>query len=66
MFNKDELLNAYRHARGLFLSVEKLARSEGVIRCSLCKGVHPTDSSHPTIPVVPLIVEHKPKRANTE
>ena len=61
MFNKDELLNAYRHAKGLFLSVEKLARSERVIRCPVCREFHPLDWAHPPIEAVPpLIVEHKP------
>ncbi len=63
MFNKDELLNAYRHAKGLFLSVEKLARSEGVIRCPVCREVHSVNERHiGRAEAPPLIVEHKPSK----
>jgi len=56
MSTKDELLNIYRHAKGLFKSAEKVARAEGIIRCPTCEGVHDVDAPHPTTKVV---VEHK-------
>ena len=68
MSNKDELLNAFRHAKGLFLSVEKMARSSGVVRCPVCREFHPVSTSHVGTPatVKSLIVVHKPKKNNTE
>jgi len=60
---KTEILNIYRHAKGLFESAERVARSEGVIRCPICKEVHSVNESHISkAEMPPLIVEHKPSK----
>lgn len=69
MSRKTEILNIYRHAKGLFESAERVARSEGVIRCPVCREVHATWEGHPVSclkPEASLIVEHKPKKTNKE
>ncbi|KKL55739.1 hypothetical protein LCGC14_2252390 [marine sediment metagenome] len=68
MNTKLEILNIYRHAKGLYESAERLARSSGVVRCSVCREIHPIGESHVGTPVTlkSLIVEHKPKKSNTE
>ena len=60
MDRKTEILNIYRHAKGLFESAERVARSEGVIRCSICRGIHAINEKHtPLAGDFPTIVEHK-------
>ena len=60
---KTEILNIYRHAKGLFESAERVARSEGVIRCPDCREVHSVNSRHVSkAEMPPLIVEHKPSK----
>ena len=60
---KTEILNIYRHAKGLFESAERVARSEGVIRCPICKAVHSMNESHlASTRSLPLIIEHKPSK----
>ena len=67
MILKGEIMNIYRHAKGLFESAERLARAEGVVRCPICKEVHSVNESHVgRIEAPPLIVEHKPKKSNTQ
>ena len=64
---KTEILNIYRHAKGLFESAERVARSEGVIRCPVCKEVHSMQESHLTSTCSPpLIVEHKPSKRDSQ
>ena len=58
MSTRDELLNIYRHAKGLFKSAEKVARAEGIIRCPSCEQVHDVDAPHNVGPGG-VIVEHK-------
>ena len=58
MITKDEILNVYRHAKGLFTSAEKLARAEGVIRCPQCEQIHDVGTPHGIGPGG-VIVEHK-------
>lgn len=48
MSDKDEILNVYRHAKGLFRSAEKLARDEKVIRCYVCREFHLVNEQHVT------------------
>ena len=53
MLNTEEILNIYRHSRGLFRAAEKLARDAKVIRCRVCHEFHLTEETH----VVPKPVE---------
>ena len=46
MPNKDEVLNVYRHAKGLLRSAEKMARDEKVVRCYVCREFHTTEEPH--------------------
>ena len=46
MSDKDEILNVYRHAKGLLRSAEKLARDEKVIKCYVCREFHLTTENH--------------------
>lgn len=60
---KTEILNIFRHAKGLFESAERVARSEGVIRCPVCREVHSVNERHiGRAEAPPLIVEHKPSK----
>ena len=46
MANRDEILNLYRHVRGLYRAVSKLAQDEKVIKCWTCRGFHLTTEPH--------------------
>ena len=63
---KIEILNIYRHAKGLYESAERVARSEGVILCFVCREFHPVGTRHESTEKPPLIVEHKPKKSNPQ
>ena len=68
MILKVEILNIYRHAKGLFESAERVARAEGVVCCPICRGHHAIGAAHISLveTSAPLIVEHKPKKTNTQ
>ena len=44
--NDPELLTAYRHAKALSESLERLLRGRGVIRCPQCQIAHPIGEPH--------------------
>ncbi len=46
MSNRDEILNMYRHVRGLYHSISKLAQDEKVIKCWTCRTFHSTEEPH--------------------
>ncbi len=58
--NRDDVLNMYRHSRGLSQAAERLARAEGVIKCSTCQQIHAMGTPHPTtITSEGVVVEHR-------
>ena len=57
---KDDVLNIYRHSRGLSQAAERLAREEGVIKCPVCSQIHPVGTPHPATRTESGVeVEHK-------
>lgn len=42
----SELLTAYRHAKALAGSLERLLRARGVIKCPQCGIAHPLGEPH--------------------
>ena len=47
MSDKDDILNIYRHSKGLTQAAERLGRSTGVLRCRVCDQIHALDTPHP-------------------
>ena len=65
--NRDDVLNMYRHSRGLSRAAERIAREEGVIKCPTCQQIHAMGTLHPaTLTGSGVVVEHRnlntPKR----
>ena len=46
MANQVEILNMYRHIRGLYHSITKLAQDEKVVKCWTCRTFHTTAEPH--------------------
>ena len=46
MSTQIEILNMYRHIRGLYHSITKLAQDEKVVKCWSCRTFHTTDEPH--------------------
>ena len=46
MSDKDDILNIYRHSKGLTQAAERLARSTGVLKCPVCQLVHDMGTPH--------------------
>ncbi len=58
--NKDDILNMYRHSRGLSQAAERLARAEGVVKCPVCSQVHDMGTPHPSVKTNDgVVVEHR-------
>ena len=60
MSDKDDILNIYRHSKGLTQAAERLGRSTGVLKCPVCQQIHPMGTPHPSRESSSgVIVEHK-------
>lgn len=46
MSDKDDILNIYRHSKGLTQAAERLGRSTGVLKCQGCGQMHAMGTPH--------------------
>jgi len=60
MSDKEDILNIYRHSKGLSQAAEKLARNAGVLKCPICQRMHVLGTPHPNRETPEgVVVEHR-------